>query len=255
MPISVERNKEFSVLSLNRPDALNALNEATLRELHVAFEEVERTDSRALIITGTGGKAFCAGADVKELMGRTLKQQRNGIEYGQSVFRKLETLAIPSIAAIDGFAFGGGLELALACTFRIATEKSSLGLPEVKIGLIPGYGGTQRLPRLIGQSRALEMIMTGKSVSSTEALGLGLINRLVINNVIDESIKFAQNFSRHSLLTLQFAREAILRSTDYTIDQGLQAEADLISLAFQSKDSIEGMRAFIEKRKPTFTDQ
>ncbi len=135
MPISLERKHEFSILTLNRPDALNALNEETLKELLSAFHEIERTTSRALLITGAGGKAFCAGADVKELMGRPLKKQRQSIEFGQAVFRKLEGLSIPPIAAIDGFAFGEGLELALACTFRIATEKSSLGLPEIKLGL------------------------------------------------------------------------------------------------------------------------
>lgn len=255
MPISLERKNEFSILTLNRPEALNALNEKTLIELLSAFQEVEKTTSRALLITGAGGKAFCAGADVKELMGKSLKLQRQGIEFGQAAFRKLENLSIPSIAAIDGFAFGGGLELALACTFRIATEKSSLGLPEVKLGLIPGYGGTQRLPRLIGQSRALEMIMTGQRISATEALSYGLINRLTSTDVVEESIQFAKNFSQHSLLTLQFARESVLRSFDHSIDQGLQSEADLISLAFQTKDAIEGMQAFIEKRKPQITDQ
>lgn len=255
MPISLERKHEFSLVTLNRPESLNALNHDTLRELLSAFEAVEKSDSRALLITGAGGKAFCAGADIKEMMGLPLKVQHKNIEFGQAVFRKLEKLFIPTVAAIDGYAFGGGLELALACTFRLATEKSSLGLPEVKLGLIPGYGGTQRLPRLIGQARALEMVMTGQRVNAAEALNYGLINRILSGDLIEEAIQFSRKFSEHSLLALSFAREAIQRSFDNPIDQGLQIEADLITLAFQTKDANEGMRAFIDKRNPIFTDQ
>jgi len=160
MAVELTRVEEFALITLNRPDALNALSFELIADLSRAFDEVAKSDARALLITGAGTKAFCAGADIKELTGRSLVAQKEGAEMGQAVFAKLDKLPIPSVAIINGYAFGGGLELALACTFRIATKNAKMGLPEIKLGLIPGYGGTQRLPRAIGEPRALEMIMT-----------------------------------------------------------------------------------------------
>jgi enoyl-CoA hydratase len=179
MAIELTRVEEFAVIRFNRPQALNALSFALIAEFGRALDEVARSDARALIVTGAGDRAFCAGADIPELTGRSLAEQKRGAELGQATFAKLERLPVPSVAVIHGYAFGGGLELALACTFRIATLKAKLGLPEIKLGLIPGYGGTQRLPRLIGEARALDMILTGRTVEAEEAQRIGLVHRLI----------------------------------------------------------------------------
>src|SRR5919206_3739872 len=160
MAVELTRRDEIAILTLNRPEALNALSFAILREIGEAFDEVAASDARALVVTGAGPKAFCAGADIKELTGRSLVEQKRGAELGQHTFAKLERLPMPSIAIINGYAFGGGLELALACTFRVATRNARMALPEIKLGLIPGYGGTQRLPRIVGEARALDLILT-----------------------------------------------------------------------------------------------
>src|SRR5260221_4885163 len=169
MPVELARHDEFAVITMNRPEALNALSAEGIRDLGLAFDAVAAGDARALLITGAGTKAFCAGADIKELTDRSLMAQKEGAEAGQAVFAKLDRLPMPSVAIINGYAFGGGLELALACTFRIASRNAKMGLPEIKLGLIPGYGGTHRLPRAIGQARALRMILTGPAVAAAEA--------------------------------------------------------------------------------------
>src|SRR6187549_343804 len=195
MAIELTRIEEFALITLNRPDALNALSFTLIGELAARFDEVAKSDARALLITGAGTKAFCAGADIKELTGRSLVAQKEGAEMGQAVFAKLDKLPIPSVAIINGYAFGGGMELALASTFRLATKNAKMGLPEIKLGLIPGYGGTQRLPRVIGESRALEMIMTGRTVDSEEAHRIGLVNRLIEGDAVPQGIAFAREFS------------------------------------------------------------
>ena len=169
MEVELTRDEEFAILTLNRPEALNALSFQILREIGEALDEAARSDARALLVTGAGEKAFCAGADIKELRNRSLTEQTAGAELGDAAFGKLDRLPIPSVALVNGYAFGGGLELALACTFRLAAPKAKMGLPEIKLGLIPGYGGTQRLPRVIGPARALEMILTGRTVEALEA--------------------------------------------------------------------------------------
>src|SRR5437868_10325796 len=174
MALHLTRIDELAIVTLDRPEVLNALNFELVRDLGAAFDQVVGGDARALLVTGAGDRAFCAGADIKELMGRSLQAQREGAAFGQAIFAKLDTLPIPSIALINGFAFGGGLELALACTLRLALPNAKFGLPEVKLGLIPGYGGTQRLPRLVGVGRALELVMTGRTVAAEEALAIGL---------------------------------------------------------------------------------
>src|SRR5438128_1367612 len=179
MAAALTRIDELALVTLDRPEVLNALNATLLRELGVAFDQVARSDARALLVTGAGDRAFCAGADVGELMNRPLAATREGAAFGQAIFAKLDTLPIPSIALINGYAFGGGLELALACTFRLAARTARVGLPEIKLGLIPGYGGTQRLPRLIGEARALEIILTGRTVEAEEAERIGLLNHIV----------------------------------------------------------------------------
>jgi enoyl-CoA hydratase len=254
MSIPLQRLEEFALITLNRPDALNALNIALLGELGRAFDEVAADNARALLITGSGGKAFCAGADIKELAGRTAAEHKRGMEYGQSIYAKLDALRIPSVAIVNGYAFGGGLELALACTFRLATASARMGLPEIKLGIIPGYGGTQRLPRIVGEARALDMIMTGRTVDAGEALRMGLVHRLVEGDAVAAGVAYAREFAGHSLPVLECARSAVRRALDTPLHEGLKIEADLSGIAYQTRDAAEGMAAFIEKRKAQFKD-
>jgi enoyl-CoA hydratase len=255
MAIELTRHEEFALITLNRPDALNALSFALIADLGRVLDEVAQTDARALLITGAGDKAFCAGADIKELTGRSLSEQKRGGELGQRTFAKLERLPMPSIAIINGFAFGGGLELALACTLRVATRNAKMGLPEIKLGLIPGYGGTQRLPRAVGEARALDMILTGRTIDAEEALRMGLVQRLIEGDSLAQGAAYARKLSRYSLPVLALAREAVGRALATPVSEGLKIEADLSTLAFQTRDAAEGMAAFIEKRKPTFRDE
>jgi enoyl-CoA hydratase len=220
-----------------------------------AFDEVASDpDLRALLVVGAGEKAFCAGADIKELRARRMIEQKRGAELGQSVFAKLDALPIASIALVNGYAFGGGCELALACTFRLATRSAVFGLPEVKLGLLPGYGGTQRLPRLIGEGRALEIIMTGRNVKADEAERIGLVHAVIEGDLVQAGLQFAGRFTRYSLPVLEFARHAIQRGVDLPLVEGLRVEADLSTLAYRTEDAEEGMRAFEEKRQPEFKD-
>jgi enoyl-CoA hydratase len=255
MAIDVTRAEEFAVLTINRPAALNALNFALLRELADALDAVAASDARGLIVTGAGPKAFCAGADISELMDRSLMGQRDGAAAGQAVLARLDRLPIPSFAAINGFALGGGLELALACTFRLALRNARLGLPEIKLALIPGYGGTQRLPRLIGEARALEIIMSGRMVEAEEAERIGLVHRLVEGDLLAATMAFARTISGYSLPALRLARDAVQRAHDQPLAEGLRIEADLSALAFLTEDAAEGTSAFLEKRKPEFHDR
>ena len=254
MSVHLTRQDEFAVVTLDRQEALNALSSAVLRELAQAFDQVAVSDARALIVTGAGPKAFCAGADIKELTGRSLTEQRRDAAFGQAVLARLDTLPMCSVAAINGYAFGGGLELALACTFRIAASTAKMGLPEIKLGLIPGYGGTQRLPRAVGEARALEMILSGCTVEAEEALRIGLVHRIAAGDPVQAAIGFAREFSGFGLPALRLARDAVKRALAVPLLEGLAIEADLNTLAFQTQDAIEGMSAFMQKRKPRFKD-
>lgn len=253
--IELTTDEEFAVLTIRRPQALNALSFELIERIGACIREAGRSHARALIITGEGEKAFCAGADIKELQNRSLAAQREGAELGQATFALLDRLPIPSIALVNGFAFGGGCELAMACTLRLALPNAKFGLPEVKLGLIPGYGGTQRLPRLVGQGRALEMVMTGRTVGAEEALTIGLVNRIVEPPGLAAAKAFAREFSGYGLRALQFAREAIQRAQDVSLQEGLRNEADLSTLAYRTRDAEEGMQAFLDKRKPVFRDE
>jgi enoyl-CoA hydratase len=255
MAIRLTRIDELALVTLDRPEVLNALSFELLRDLGAALDQVAGGDGRAVLIIGAGDRAFCAGADIKELMGRSLNAQRDGAAFGQAVLAKLDALPIPSIALINGYAFGGGLELALACTFRLALPTARLGLPEIKLGLIPGYGGTQRLPRLIGEARALEIILTGRTVEAKEAERIGLVNRIAEGDLLEAGKSFAREMTGYSLPALRFARDAIHRGLAFALRDGLEIEADLNTLAFQTADAVEGMMAFVEKRKPVFRDE
>ena len=254
MVVELSRRDDAAVLTLNRPEALNALSFAILRELDEALASLADSDARVLLVTGAGEKAFCAGADIKELRNRDLMAQKRGAELGQRVFARLDDLPMPSVALINGFAFGGGLELALACTFRLAGARAKMGLPEIKLGLIPGYGGTQRLPRVIGEARAMEMIMTGRTVDADEAERIGLVNGRYEGDALEAGLAYASRFTGYSLPVLGFARSAVRRAGDTPLQEGLKIEADLSTLAYRTKDAEEGMAAFEEKRAARFTD-
>ncbi|RDK06499.1 enoyl-CoA hydratase/isomerase family protein [Cupriavidus lacunae] len=255
MSIDIKFDGPWAILTLSRPEARNALQFTMIEALSYALDKVRASDARGLVVTGAGPKAFCAGADIKELMDRSLMDQRLGAQLGQRTFDKLAKLPITSVAVIHGYAFGGGLELAMACTFRIATAQARMGLPEIKLGLIPGYGGTQRLPRLVGEARALEMVMSGRTVEAAEAERWGLVNRLVTDGDPAELGKaFLAEFTGYSRCASLFAREAVVRGMETTLGAGLDIEADLSTLAYRTEDAVEGMRAFIEKRTPEFKD-
>ncbi|KRB70595.1 enoyl-CoA hydratase/isomerase family protein [Noviherbaspirillum sp. Root189] len=254
MPITLTYRDEFAVLTIDRQEALNALSFSLISDIARCFDEVEKSSARCLLVTGAGSKAFCAGADIAELTGRDLEAQKRGAELGQQVFARLDQLPMPSVAILNGYAFGGGLELALACTFRIAMPNAKVGLPEIKLGLIPGYGGTQRLPRVVGEARAMELILTGRTVAAEEAMRIGLVNRIVEGDAIEAGVAFAREFSANGMVALRLARGAVQRALQSPLSEGLKVEADLSTLAYQTKDANEGMAAFLEKRKPQFKD-
>ena len=256
MSVELTRQGEFAIITLNRPEALNALSFEIVGEIGDAIAEAGNSDARALIITGAGDRAFSAGADIKELYGRTLAEQKASAHRGQRLFAQLDDIPIASIALINGYAFGGGMELALACTYRLATPNAKMGLPEIKLGLIPGYGGTIRLPRLIGEGRALDIVMTGRTVGSEEAERIGLVSKIVDGDApMDAAITFARQFTCYSLPVLKLARESVMRALDVSVLEGLKIEADLNTLAFQTEDSLEGMNAFVDKRDAVFKDR
>lgn len=255
MLVDLEFKEHHAILKLNRPEALNALSFPLLRDVKKAVEEVDRSAARGLLIVGQGDKAFCAGADIKELMGRTTAEQKRDALAAQEVISSLGSLRVPSVAVINGFAFGGGLEVALACTFRLATPKARMGLPEIKLGLIPGYGGTQRLPRLIGEARALDMILSGRAIDAEEAYRIGLVNQIVdAVDPVGAGCSFLSQYSGFSIAASRLAREAVYRGLQGTVEDGLRIEADLLTQAFQTTDAQEGMQAFVEKRKPIIKD-
>lgn len=241
-------------ITVNRPDKLNALNRETMQELDEAFARVESDASiRALIITGAGEKAFVAGADIGELAGLNPVEAQSLSIRGQRILRRLEMLAKPSVAAVNGFALGGGLELAMCCAIRIASPNAKLGQPEVKLGIVPGYGGTQRLARLAGRGRALEMLLSGEPVSAEEAYRIGLINSIVPRNEL-------LNVSRNWLLKVLANGPVAVALTMHAVDAGLAAglneglafEAAAFGLSAATEDRREGTRAFLEKRRPAF---
>jgi enoyl-CoA hydratase len=247
-------NNQIARITFNRPAVLNALNGKTLDELGECLNEVRRDDAvRALILTGAGEKAFVAGADINELARRTPVDGKDFALHGQEIFRRLETLGKPSIAAINGFALGGGCELALACTIRIASRTAKLGQPEVKLGILPGYGGTQRLARLCGKGIAHEMILTGEMITAEEALRIGLVNRVVEPaELLGVAESVAAKIAANAPLAVRYAMEAIERGAEMPQQEGLFLEATLFGLSCATEDMREGTRAFLEKRPPKF---
>jgi len=248
------RDGAVAVLTINRPAVHNALSAQTLDDLRRAVLDLRRDDEvRAVIITGAGEKAFVAGADINELARQQPASGRDMATRGQHVFDLLEHMGKPVIAAINGFALGGGCELAMACTFRIAADTARLGQPEVNLGIIPGYAGTQRLARLVGRDRAMELVLTGRHVTAADALAMGLVTRVVpAATLMDEAMALATELASKAPLAVRYAMDAINRGVDMPFAQGCAYEATLFGLATATEDMREGTRAFLEKRKPTF---
>lgn len=248
---------QVGVLTLNRPQALNALNAQVLKDLRLFLQHVvEEQGLRALIVTGSGEKAFVAGADIKEMESLNPSDAKRFSEEGQSVFQQLEDLKIPSIAAVNGFALGGGLELAMACDFIVASRQAKMGLPEVTLGLIPGYGGTQRLARYCGKGIARLMALTGDIYSAEQAAAWGLVALVTEpNELMPTCMKLAGTIAKRSPFAVRLAKQAINQGVNVTQDAGLKIEAQFFSEAFQSEDKKEGVRAFVEKRAPVFRSE
>ncbi len=243
-----------ALLTVNRPDKLNALNARVMGELESAVARAETDDAiRGLIVTGAGEKAFVAGADISELAIGDAARGRKMSLHGQGIFRRLERLGKPSVAAINGYALGGGLELALACTFRLATPTSKLGLPEIKLGILPGYGGTGRLPRLIGASRALELLLTGEPVEAAEAERVGLVNRVVpAADLLGAARALLRKIAERPPLAVAAILQTVWNGLDLGLEPALNLEASAFAALATTEDAREGTRAFLEKRKPVF---
>ena len=248
------KREGMAAIMLNRERALNSLNTALLEKLRAALEDAESDVTvRAIVITGAGSRAFCVGADVKELKDKSQAEAKDLSLWFQDITNYMERLRKPIIARINGFCLGGGLELAMACDFRIASDNSVFGLPEVNLGIIPGGGATQRLTRLIGKTKAMEMLMTGEQIDAEEALRLGLVNRVVPANELDTAVDALLNeLQAKSALTLGILKLVVNNGLKMSFERALSYEAECFGSALASRDAKEGLQAFIEKRKPEF---
>jgi len=252
--LKIEIEDRIALLTLNQPEVLNALNQSTMEELEEVFRKrLAQDDVGAVIVTGAGDKAFAAGADIKELAALDPLEARAVSRQGHRILEVIEGFSRPVIAAINGFCLGGGCELALACHIRIAAESAQIGLPEVKLGLIPGYGGTQRLPRLVGKGRAMEMILSGESIGAQEAQRIGLVNGVVpLKDLISRCRELATRILANGPLAVRYCIEAINSGLDMSLQEATRLEASLFSLCCATQDMKEGTRAFLEKKKPQF---
>jgi len=252
--IIFEIKDNIALITFNRPTAMNALNNALLSELSDAIDKISNDeDIRALVLTGAGDKSFVAGADITEINTFSPLQARNFSETGHNIIGKLQKLAIPVIAAVNGFALGGGSEIALACDFIYASDKAKFGLPEINLGIIPGFGGTQRLSRLIGKNLAKEFIFTGKMISAKEALEIGFINKVLPHeSLMDEVYKTARVIASKGRVSLLAAKQVIENGFNVDLVTGCKMEIEAFSLCFTSEDAKEGTSAFLEKRKADF---
>jgi enoyl-CoA hydratase len=244
----------IATITVNRPDKLNALNDATIGELQHAFEAVAEDDAvKAVILTGAGDKAFVAGADIGELASQTPLTARPLALRGQHLMNTVEATPKPVVAAINGFTFGGGCELALACHFRYASDNAVLGLPEVTLGIIPGYGGTQRLPRVVGKGRAMELILTAGRVDAAEAHRIGLVNKVFPQDqLLAETEKTVRKIASYGPVAVRMAIDAVNHGTEMALADGLNYEATFFGLLASTDDLREGMKAFLEKRPAAF---
>src|SRR3989475_12231007 len=249
-----EKKGAIAYVTLNRPKVLNALNHATWTDLRTAFEDARDDDAvRGVILTGAGDKAFIAGADINELAHLTAVEAEKSSRFGQAVLNLIENLGKPVIAAINGFALGGGCETSMACTIRVAAEKAKFGQPEIKLGLIPGGGGTQRMPRLVGRGRALQLILSGEMIDAQEAYRIGLVNEIVpASDLITRAEAILKKIASNAPIAVKFALEAANKGLDTSQGEGLLLEASYFGLCAATEDKKEGTTAFLEKRAPRF---
>ena len=251
--ILVEKRARLAVITFNRPEKMNALNSQVIAETIAALSELKRDETvRVVVLTGAGEKSFVAGADISEFAGRTPLTQRKAMLAG-SISAAIESFPKPVIAMINGFCLGGGNELAMGCDLRYASEKARFGQPEINLGIIPGDGGTQRLTRLVGETKAMELILTGDMINAQTALDLGLVNAIFPPEELEaKTMEIANKIAEKSPIALQAAKEAVKLASRSNLDEGLRREVDLFALCFSSEDKEEGVRAFLEKRKPVF---
>ncbi|HWO27927.1 MAG TPA: enoyl-CoA hydratase-related protein [Candidatus Acidoferrum sp.] len=249
-----EKKGAVAYITLNRPKVLNALNKATIAELTAAFgDSRDDTAVRGVILTGAGDKAFAAGADVSEVVNDTPLEAEEKTRHGQALTTLIENLGKPVIAAVNGFALGGGCELAMACTIRLAAETAKFGQPEVKLGIMPGYGGTQRLPRLIGKGRALQLILSGDIISAQEAYRIGLVNEVVPNDsLMARAEVILKQINSNAPQSVKFSIEAVNKGLETSLSEGLLLEASLFAICAATEDKKEGTSAFLAKRAPKF---
>lgn len=249
-----EKKDEIATVTVNRPQVLNALNMATMEELRQVLTAVKNdAEVRVLLLTGAGEKAFVAGADIKELATHNAVTGKEYTHRGQAIIDLLENLGKPVIACINGYALGGGCELAMACTLRLASENARFGQPEVKLGVVPGYGGTQRLPRLVGKGLALQQLLTGDMISAAEAYRIGLVNEVVPPaELMPRAEAIARKIVANAPLAVQYVLEAVNRGMEMPLAGGLHLEATLCGICCATEDKVEGTRAFLEKRPPSF---
>lgn len=250
----LEQNGAIAVLTINRPKALNSLNADTLTELSAALDELGRNSSvKVVILTGSGNKAFVAGADIAQMKEFNALEARSFAQLGHAAFRKIELLPQPVIAAVNGFALGGGCELAMACDIRLASETAKFGQPEVTLGLTAGFGGTQRLPRLVGTGIASELLFTGGNIDAQEAYRIGLVNHVYpLETLMEEALKLANRILACAPVAVQLSKSAVQRGINIDLDSGQAYEAGAFSLTFSTHDQKEGCTAFLERRKPVY---
>ncbi|MCR4431173.1 MAG: enoyl-CoA hydratase-related protein [Tepidanaerobacteraceae bacterium] len=253
--LTYKEEDSAAYIIINRPEVRNALSNRLVDELEEAISQIEKNDElRAVVITGAGDKAFMSGADIRELVERDAIIGRKHTRQRQELFGRIENLNIPVIAAVNGYAIGAGLELSMACTFRIASENAKFAASEVKLGIIPGAGGTQRLSKLVGKGKALEMIIFGDIIDAAEAFRIGLVNKVVPQEkLMDEVGEWVKKIKALPKLAVQYAKEAVNRGANLGLEQGLAHESYLFALACTTQDKKEGVAAFLEKRAPNFT--
>jgi enoyl-CoA hydratase len=249
----LERRDRVAIITINRPDKRNALNIKTREEGAALIEELRNDESiNVLVLTGAGDKAFIAGADIAEFAGRTAHMQRD-VMVQRSLFNAVDTFPKPVIAMVNGYCLGGGCEIALACDIRIASENASFGQPEINLGIIPGGGGTQRLTRLVGEGKAMEMILSGQIIDAKTAFDIGLVNHVVpADQLRAKTLELANTIAEKAPIAVRMAKEAVKIASRSSLDEGLRREVDLFALCFATEDKDEGVAAFLEKRKPVF---
>lgn len=255
--IILEKNDKIAIISINRPKALNALNSETLKELDCAVDMIAEDEGvYAVILTGAGEKSFVAGADITEMKDMSVAEGRKFGMLGNKVFRKFDLLDKPVIAAVNGFALGGGCELSMACDIRIASTNAKFGQPEVGLGITPGFGGTQRLARIAGMAVAKELIFTGRIIKAEEALRVGLVNKVVEpDKVMEEAISFANTIAAQSPIAVKYCKAAINRGMQCDIETALMYESEVFGECFATEDQKEGMTAFVERREKSFKNK